>query len=216
MRAIFLAAILGGLSCTAIAGDLVIHNGFEACWSKAITAAEFTGLMQSSIQGQTTCVSQSSGSCGPNCTFNACDTAACPGGATGCPVTLHSDTFSGDLGTGIYTAPGTADNISVHLSYNNFGIPGSCTITASNITLAYTLGYTLEADGNNGLNAAALGPTLMDVNDGYSASSPDPNCNALAGTLGPNFALQVEGVGAIFIAGLETPATVGQAVCPLP
>jgi len=215
MRESFLAAILGGLSCSASAGDLIVHHGFEDCWSQAVTAAEFTGLMQSSIDGQTTCVAQSSGSCGTNCTYTACYTAACPGAATGCPVTLHSDAFSGDLGTGIYGATGAADNISVPLSYNNFGVPGSCTITASGIVLGYTLGYTLEPDGNNGLNAAALGQTLMDVN-GYSVGSNNPGCDALADSLGPGLAQQVEVIGATFVSGLETPATVGQTVCPLP
>ena len=215
VRSAIVAAILGGSACTATAGDLVIHNGFEACWSKAISAAQFTGLMQSSIDGQTTCVAQSTGSCGTSCTFTACNTAACPGGAVGCPVTLHSGAFSGDLGTGIYGATGTADDISAPLSYSNFGIPGTCTITASNISLGYTLGYTLQADGNSGLNAASLDQTLLDVT-GYSASSGSPTCNTLAATLGAAFVQQVESAGSTFISDLETPATVGQSVCPLP
>src|SRR5512141_1039238 len=89
--AVFLSTALGLGVCSEVrAGDLVAHNGFEACWSKAVTVAQFTGLMQSSIDGQTTCVAQSSGSCGTSCTFTACNTAACSGGAIGCPVTLHS------------------------------------------------------------------------------------------------------------------------------
>jgi hypothetical protein len=215
MRARLIATMSGLLlSAIAGAGDLVDHNGFEACWSKAITVGEFTGLMQSSIEGQTTCVAQSSGSCGPSCTFTACNTAACPGGATGCPVTLHSGAFGGDLGTGIYAASGTADNISVPLSYVNFGVPGSCTITATGITLGYTLGYTLQPDGNSGLYAASLDQSLLDVT-GYAAGSATPACNALAASLGASFVQQVEAIGATFVSGLETPATVEQAVCPL-
>jgi len=208
------AALAVALSSAAIAGDLVDHNGFEACWSQAITDSQFFGLMQSSIEGQTLCVAQSSGSCGPGCTYHACDTPACPGGATGCPVTLHSDAFGGDLAGGIYGADGSADDIGVHLSYSVNTFPATCTITATGIVLSYALGYTLQNDGNNGLYSASLNQTLLSVKN-YSASADSANCSAFVSAFGPSFVQQVQAAGSTYIATLEAPTTVGESVCPL-
>lgn len=213
--AVFLLTALGlAASGKASAGDLVDHNGFEACWSKAITPSQFYGSMQSAIEGASICVAQSSGSCGAGCTYNACYLPVCSGGATGCPVVLHSGAFSGTLAAGIFSATGSTDNINVPLNINNGAIV--CTVTASNVTLDYTLGYTMQADGNNGLYSASLDQSLLTVNAGYSLNSANGTCQSLAQLLAPNFVQQIQTAGAQLVSTLEDPATVGEAVCPLP
>jgi hypothetical protein len=201
------------LAGSAGAGDLIDHNGFEACWSKAITSSTFYGSMQSAIEGATICVAQSGGSCGVGCTYNACYTAACPAAATGCPVVLHSDAFTGTLASGIFGANGSTSNIDVPVNINNGAIV--CTVTASNVTLSYALGYTMQADGNNGLYSASLDQTLMTVNAGYSLGSANATCQSLAQFLAPGFVQQIQTAGAQLLLTLEQPATVGESVCPL-
>ena len=52
-------AVLGGLlAANAVAGDLVDHNGFEACWTHATTKSAFLTAMRDAIDGVTTCVPQ--------------------------------------------------------------------------------------------------------------------------------------------------------------
>src|SRR5512144_2605504 len=49
-----LAASAGSTAQSAL--DLVIHNGFEACWSTAITKPQLRDLLKSTIDGRTGCI----------------------------------------------------------------------------------------------------------------------------------------------------------------
>src|SRR5215831_14849783 len=110
---------LGIVASVCRAGDLLAHNGFEACWSKALNAAQFLELQQSTIEGATACVAQSSGSVpGLGTSYQVCDTPACPGGNVGCPITLHANPFGGDFETGVFSSTGSTDSISVHITHS--------------------------------------------------------------------------------------------------
>jgi hypothetical protein len=211
------AALAIGVCSGVSAGDLVDHNGFEACWSKAITQAQFTGLMQSAIDGATACLQQSSGPCGTGCSYTICNAQDCPGNTVGCPVTIHADPFGGTFaaGTSSFTASGSASDVSVPVSYTLFSANAACTITASSIGLSYLLDYTLTVDGNNGLYAASLDQSPVTVDPGYVLSSPDLFCEGLAGLLAPTLITQVETAAAAYVMSLEAPATVSESVCPL-
>jgi len=216
VRFVLVALCALGHPHRATGADLVIHNGFEACWSRAVTDVQFYGLMQSAIEGTTICVPPQSGG-GGGATYSACDAPACPGGASGCPITLHSGPFSGNLAGGAFEAAGSADDVNVDVAYQVLGIPGSCTVAVGNITLTYSLGYTMQVDGNNGLYAASLDQAVVTVANDYTV---DPGtCATLASlidSLLPAVVGQVESEGAAVITELETPATVGDSLCPVP
>jgi hypothetical protein len=203
-----------GAAQPAAAGDLVYHDGFDACWSKAISKTQFTDLMKSAIDGATTCVAQSSGACGPGCTYTACNTAACPASAVGCPVTLHANSFGGTFaaGTSSFSALGSADNVTIPVTSTY----GPCTISVTNISLSYELDYTMQADGGNGLYASSLDFTLMKLNPGYVVDGSNAVCDAAVTLTGSSLVSQVEAAGSGLIASLEAPDTVGETVCPAP
>jgi hypothetical protein len=198
--------LAAGAALPAAAGDLVSHNGFEACWSKAISEQQFLGLEQSAIDGVTTCVPLQDLGGG----LTACDTAACSGSAIGCPVTSHAGAFTGTFaaGTSEFSATGSADDFQIHTSLG-------CSITVSNVGLTYTLDYTLQADGNNGLDAASLDQSTVTVASGYVLGGTNVTCASFAGTFGSSLLSLVQGEAAARVLALETPATVGESVCPL-
>lgn len=216
LRGIVLSSVLAA-SAGAVAQtvDLVDHNGFEACWSKALTKAQFLTAMDDAIgtSGSTLCIAQIDGS-GTGFTYSACNTPACPGSQTGCPVTIHSPGFSGDFSTGAFTASGTADDVSIPVSYTLFSVPGSCTITVTGITMTYSPSYFITADGNNGDYMAYLTQSAFTI-DNYSASSPTPFCETLATSFGPSFISQAEATAGTDLAALLDASTVGDSVCPL-
>jgi len=190
--------------------DPLCHNGFEACWSKAITKPDFLDTLQSTIDGVTSCIPQSSG-----VGYTACSQAKCPNNAIGCPVTTHAGPFSGAFVAGIgnkYTSTGSTSDIVIDIAYTG---GGPCTITASNIALDYGLDYRLNVDGNSGLNVVSLDQSALTVHDGYMLTGSDPVCQTIAATGGATLVSEIETDGAAGIAALEAPATVGQSVCPL-
>lgn len=217
-RAAFALAVLARAGVThAALPDLIAHNGFEACWSQAITQTQFLGLQQSGIEGAVACVPQSTGLVITGGSYSLCNTAACPGAVTGCPITLHSGPFGGTFsgGPASFSATGSADDIVVDVSYTLFTIPGSCTITASNISLGYALDYTLQADGNSGLYAVSLDQAMMVVENGYVLDGSDASCDIIVAAAGSLIIGQAEAAGANLLAAIEEPATVGESVCPL-
>ena len=56
------AVLLSPSTAAAQVVDLVDHNGFEECWSKAITKSTFLDLIQASLNDKTLCVGKVSGS----------------------------------------------------------------------------------------------------------------------------------------------------------
>jgi hypothetical protein len=207
--AIAFAAVLMVVDA-ARAADLVDHNGFEACWTHAITEPEFLELEQSAIDGLTSCVSPSSG-----IGYSMCSQQNCPKNAVGCPVTTHAALFNGAFAAGSgnhHTSSGSTDTITIDVSY----FPGSCTITISNVALDYALDYTLQADGNSGLYSVSLDQSTLAVQNGYVLVGSDLVCQGLASSLTATLISQIETEGAAGIAALERLVTVGETVCPVP
>lgn len=202
------AVLTGLLAGNAVAGDLIDHNGFEACWTHAITKAQFLDAMKTAIDGVESCVPLQDLGSG----VTACYTMACAGGtAVGCPVTTHASGFTGTFvaGTSEFSSAGTADNIVIPVS-----APYSCSVTLSNISLTYTLDYTMTIDGNSGLYAASLDQSVLAIAPGYNANGPGA-CATLASSFATLFQPQVETQGAAAILALEAPTTVDESVCPL-
>jgi hypothetical protein len=158
--------------------ELVSHNGFEACWSKAITKPQFLSLLKSTIDGTLGCILYASyADAGFN--WEICNTPACPNMSGGCPVTLRAGTFSGDFAPGAYTAgfsgPGTTDDISIPVTYYNDVTGGSCTLKLTNLTQTYSPFVYVLPDGNNGDNIWGM-DFLTVTFDTHVASSADSNC----------------------------------------
>ena len=197
-------------------GELVMHNGFEACWSTALTRPQFLDLLRSGIDGHTGCVPRSDGTATLPAPFGtvaytACATPACPGGTIGCPVTTHAGTFSGDFATGIFSGPGSADNVQVPVTITGFG---TCTLTLSNIVLAFAPAYVFDPDGNRGVYASAL--VQAGVTSTYVLSaSGGPQCGLLPGVVEPQLHPQLDATASAAYAEQLTATTVGQSVCPL-
>jgi len=168
---IFASAIVA--TSAARAADLVSHNGFEACWSQALTKPQFLSLLQSTLDARSGCVAPQTGT-SSGITYAICNTAACAGGALGCVVTTHAGAFSGDFGSGIFSGPGSTDNIVAPITTSI----GSCVLTISNITLNYAPSYTVQADGNSGDYMAALLQSPLTVTN--HTFSGNPLCTSLS------------------------------------
>ena len=216
LLALPLAAVL--LSPSAVAAqvvDLVDHNGFEACWSKAIPKATFLDLIRATIDGRTFCVPEVSGST-TGYTYDACNTAACPGNAVGCPVTTHAGSFGGDFITGDFSSTGTADDVNVPISYTGLS-SGSCTVLFSNIMLDYAPSYYLSADGNSGdymayVTQSAITVTSSDASVNLPAN---PTCTLLLTFFKGVIVDQAQTAASAAWNSLLTADTVGESVCPL-
>jgi hypothetical protein len=196
-------------------GDLVTHNGFETCWSAALTKPQFLDLLRSGVDGQTGCVPPSGGTVTlpgfGSVAYTACTTPACPGAVPGCPVTTHAGTFSGDFATGIFSGAGSADTVQVPVSSAAFG---TCTLVLSNITFAFAPAYVLDPDGNSGVHASAL--VQAGVTSSYALSaSGGALCSLLPGLVEPQLHPQLDATASAAYAEQLTATTVGQSVCPL-
>lgn len=195
--------------------DLVGHNGFEECWSKAITKSAFLDLIQATINDQTFCVPETSGS-GSGYNYDACNTAACPGSAVGCPITTHAGSFAGDFSTGDFSSTGTADDVSVPISYTGLS-SGSCTILFSNIILGYAPSYFVTADGNNGDYMAYLTQSSVTVTSSDASVNLPPNltCSFLLTVFKDSIIEQAQTAASNGWGALLAADTVGESVCPL-
>jgi predicted outer membrane repeat protein len=198
--------------------DLIGHKGGEACWSKAVTKSSFLGLVGSNVEGNTACIPPFvfnffNGS--TFVTYNVCYTAACPGGAVGCPITTHTGVFSdgGDFGAGQFSATGSAENFTM-AGVSGYG---TCNYSASGITTSYASDYVFTDDGNHGDYAALLNQfTATPTAVGLSGAGSDPNCGLSAIYFYPYFyAFATVGMSAGLQQKLQNP-TVGRSVCPAP
>jgi hypothetical protein len=209
------AVLLSPSTAAAQVVDLVDHNGFEACWSKAITKTTFLDLIQATINGTTFCVPEVSGSA-TGYTYDACNTAACPGSAVGCPVTTHAGTFSGNFSTGDFSSAGTADDVSVPISYTGVS-SGSCTILFSNIMLDYAPSYFLSADGNNGDYMAYVTQSSVTVTHSDASVNLPTNltCTLLLNFFQGVIVDQAQTAASDGWGPLLAADTVGESVCPL-
>jgi hypothetical protein len=206
-----LAASAGSTAQSAL--DLIIHNGFEACWSTAITKPQLRDLLKSTIDGRTGCILYA-GYAAAGLNWEICNTQACAGGVGGCPVTFHAGTFTGDFGAGDFTAsfssPGTTDDISIPVSYYNDVISDTCTLTLSNLTQTYSPFVYFQPDGNGGDYIIAMNPLAITF-DTVTPSSADPMCVSQAATA-ISYAQSIAGIEANVPLSYAVP---GQSVCPL-
>ncbi len=209
---LFALPLLGMGALNAQTVDLVAHNGFESCWSKALTKPQFLGLMRSSLDDQVTCIGPQT-TTGSGFTVTTCNTAACPGGQTGCPVTLRAGIFSGDFPTGTFAAPGSADNIEVPVMVTApFSL--SCTVSISSITLTFAPDYSMIADGNSGLYAAELTQAPVSLNS-FTVFSSNQTCQSLADANQSAFSAPAEAAATTAVEAQLRVTTVGESICPL-
>lgn len=130
--------------------DLVFHQGFETCWSAAITRDDFLARLRNQVDGRTACLPPQSGS-QSGIAYTICNTpGGCGDGVAGCPLSVQSQAFTGDFIAGHFSAPGSTANISVPLTTSVFG---NCTISISGVTLTTTLDYLMRLDGVDGVFA---------------------------------------------------------------
>jgi hypothetical protein len=190
---------------------LLMHNGFAECWNSAITKPMFLTAAQNSVDGLTGCVPPQSGT-ESGIPYQVCNTAGCNGGAMGCQVTLHAATApTGDFSTGSFSGAGSADNLSVPITYT-LGVTTSCVMTITAITLTYGWNNTLQADGNNGKYSSAL-PTNSVT---FNTRTIGGNCGATVnGFLGPLAVTNAQTAAATAIKPDLIAATVDESICPL-
>jgi predicted outer membrane repeat protein len=188
--------------------DLIGHKGYEECWSKALTKPGFLDLIQSDIEGNVACLPPIF----TTATNYACNTAACPGGAMGCPLTTQASAFgvNGSFSDGNFSAAGSVSDVSVPVT---LGGSYNCTIKASGIATSYTPSYVFTDDGNFGEYAALLNrfEVTLTVN---SLSSTDVNCGVYAAVVGPMFTNNAQAAVASSLRQKLQDSTIGQSVCP--
>jgi len=211
-----LGLLAASAGSTALAADLIVHNGFEACWSTAITKAQFLGLLKSTVDATTACMPEfpytdvDSGF-----VYHTCNTAACPSNQTGCPVALNAGTFGGNFATGIFSAPGSStDNISIPVSYSDGATSGTCTITFTNIAFALQTPFSIRPDGNNGDYMAGFAIATPDFG-GLHVSAPDVMCSTLFGLYGMDLVQTAEYVATTDLTTAFDSNVAGKSVCPL-
>lgn len=198
--------------CGALAADLVHHDGFETCWSAALTKPQFLDELRESIDGKTGCIPPQSGN-QSGIDYTICDVAnGCGAGIAGCPVALQASAFSGDFLAGSFSAPGTASNVAVPI---NAGFLGSCTLDITAITLTYGIDYLMRIDGIDGVHTDDMQAPVVDI----TSQSTSNNCNALIGafiaTYIPQAIVAAEASAAEAIEPELRSRTVERSICPL-
>ncbi|GAA0716286.1 hypothetical protein GCM10009105_22570 [Dokdonella soli] len=193
--------------------DLMFHQGFETCWTPSSSTTQFLDSMRTRIEGLHGCVPQQSGTTS-GVTYSVCGTPACDGGAIGCPIVLHAQAFSGDFPTGVFSAPGTADSITLPVSYasSTFG-NGACNKILSAIALTYKPDYTMLVDGP-GVYSDALAQVAVTIN---SYTLGGTTCGLLDGFVVQaitNAIPQAQNAAAQAVSTALAP-TVGVTTCPL-
>ncbi|HNR92270.1 MAG TPA: hypothetical protein PKO41_07585 [Dokdonella sp.] len=204
--------VLGLLVASSAQADLVFHQGFETCWSSALTKADFLARLRNQVDGRTACLPPQSGN-QSGIAYTICNTPdGCGSGVPGCAVTVQSQDFAGDFIAGQFSAPGTASDIAVPLTTSLFG---NCTINITGVTLTTTVDYLMRLDGIDGVHVEDMQTPLVDITN-YSTSN---NCNPVVGALIASYIPQAvtsaeENAAAAIEPGLRAD-TVGQSVCPL-
>lgn len=207
--AVLLAVVAGNAQA-----DLVFHQGFETCWSAAIAPATFFDrLSPPALDGAQTCIPQQSGSTS-GVTYTACDTAACAGGAVGCPLTLHLGSAMGDFVTGQFSVAGTADDIAVPLTISGFGAPITCSRTVSAIAVTMAPDYQMQADGPNGTYTNALLSSPVTLNS-YAVGAGCGAFDPIMDLYFPTLVTQAQNQASASAFAALSPETVDVSICPL-
>lgn len=179
--ALALGLFVAGTPARAEIADLVVHNGFEACWSGAVTQDVFTAGASAPMEGAQGCIPASD----PMATVSWCNASTC-NGAPGCPITFRSGMASylsgNSTGSARYDVSGGFDPFSADTA-----ISGShCTLTVTNTSsgkVDYSLYLNLIADGNNGIYTESVGAINNTAVSGISSSdyslSGDFTCSVI-------------------------------------
>ncbi|MEO8010758.1 MAG: hypothetical protein ABI650_03850 [Dokdonella sp.] len=196
----------------AMAADLVLHHGFETCWSTALSKPQFLDEMRQSIDGQSGCIPRQSGS-SSGIDYTICNVAnGCGVGVAGCAVSLQASAFSGDFAAGSFSAPGTASNVTVPISLS---VLGACTLNISAITLTYAIDYLMRVDGTDGVYTDDMQVPVVDI----TSQSTSNNCNPLVANFLAVYVQQAivtaEASAAAAIEPELRSRTVERAICPL-
>lgn len=196
--------------------DLVSHNGFEPCWSSALTADSFLQLLVASTSGRDVCIA-------PAQDGSLCANSLCSDGSPGCSVTLRSGQH-----TPIFISPGDPGSARFDGStgFDPFSVPvvvpvvGACTLNipdTADVLVVHQLNYALRPDGNSGyylFNASALA-TMTGLSDNDASLSGSPACQLAS--LGLGFFLStISDQLSEQIAAAILSRTSGQSLCPLP
>lgn len=212
-----LRVVVACVACVAVsqagsasAVDLVSHQGFEICWATAVTKPAFLTAMRNSIEGTAACISPQSGTVS-GATYTACNAPnGCGTGVAGCPVMIHSGTFTGDFMTGAFSAPGTVDNVPIPITYTLSPFPQqSCTLTLSVIVTTYNLDYLMRVDGLDGVFSDDLAAPVATINS-YTRTG----CDLLGAVPPAAITAAQDAIGAGIEPALRT-NTVERSVCPL-
>ena len=191
--------------------DLVFHQGFETCWTPSSTKTQFLDSLRTSIDGLHGCMPQQSGTTS-GVTYSVCGTPACDGGAVGCPIVLHAQAFSGDFPTGTFSGPGSADDITLPVSYTGV-VSGACNKVLSAIVLTYNPDYTMLTDGP-GVYSDALAQVAVTINSYTLGGTSCGALDTLVNQAITNGITQAQSAATQAIATALAP-TVGVTTCPL-
>jgi hypothetical protein len=209
-----LAIATSGASAQTI--DLVGHNGFEQCWSKALTSEEFLQLLAFNTEGADLCIP-------PAADGSACATSMCTNGSPGCSVTLRAGQYS----VGQFVPADGYVQFNASNGFDPFSMPvvipvaGACTldfVDTSNVVMQYPLYAYVAADGNAGYYAyqASVGDVLVSglANDDVAITGGF-SCQLANYEIGFYIDALRDQMGGL-IAGAIAAETVGQTLCPLP
>jgi len=214
--------LLGTVCAEAQVADLVDHDGFDACWSRALTKTNFLALVETSIEDATP-------GCEPAGTVGAtpyCNASTCADNSAGCPLKVHSGPFEvstidlqNEVGK-FDTASGSIDGFSMPVTVP---IVGECIFTFTNtnpVSLTYSLYYPLRTDGVDGFYTTALPVVSSVLVTGLTGADVTLTGGFLcaAANVGNSFFLDT--LRQIFEDQLaqaipQITDTVGQSVCPL-
>lgn len=130
--------------------DLVIHNGFEACWVSSVDRLTLGALIVAAVDGAPGCVpAVTSGS------LPYCYTTTCAGGLPGCPTVLRGGQAIYAPGTQRFDATSGLDAVSGKITV--FGVECDFAIDTRHVTLSYGAQYAdFAPDGNDGSLPSAL------------------------------------------------------------
>ena len=206
---------VAGFGARAQTIDLIDHNGFDQCWSKALSSDGFLQLLATTTEGADACIPAAADG-------SVCATTMCTDGSPGCAVTLRAGQYSVNQ---IFLDTGVAE-FNASNGFDPFSMPvvlpvvGACTanfVNTSNAVVQYPLSYSLAADGNNGYYAYQM---LVGTGTVIGLTSDDVTLTGGLGCAVANVGLGYfdsilqDGMAKVIPGTLA--ASVGQSLCPLP
>lgn len=213
-RGLFTALPMLATGAAAPASELIVHNGFEQCWSKALTVPQYAALAPS-LEGVQGCIPETGDA---SSTTHFCYATTCPGGAKGCPVTFRGGQSTFSASQSRFDA---SSGIQPFSTLATLPFAGECTVNfvdTSTVVYQYPVNILTVADGNNGryIDWLALGDVTVSGLTGNDVS------------VGGSFACQSANFGlAVFVSMLAAAkpsiedvyrgsSLLDQTVCPYP